>query len=186
MPALSDWCAPTCRRDWDAFAVLDVSSKKLTPIDLPYTDFSSVRAEGDRVVFRAGSATTPASFVLLDLNSGKTETLKQSTTLATDPELAKYFTRVEAVEFPTEGNQTAFGLYYPAFNPDYAAPEGDKPPLLVKCHGGPTSAASSTLDLGFGISTSRGISVLDVNYDSSTGFGREYRERLDSNWESWM
>ncbi len=163
-------------------AVLDVSSKKLTPIDLPYTDFSSVRAEGDRVVFRAGSATTPASFVLLDLNSGKTETLKQSTTLATDPELAKYFTRVEAVEFPTEGNQTAFGLYYPAFNPDYAAPEGDKPPLLVKCHGGPTSAASSTLNLGIQYWTSRGISVLDVNYGGSTGFGREYRERLDSNW----
>jgi dipeptidyl aminopeptidase/acylaminoacyl peptidase len=163
-------------------AVLDVSSKKLTPIDLPYTDFSSVRAEGDRVVFRAGSATTPASFVLLDLRSGKTETLKRSTSIAGDPELAKYFTRVEAVEFPTEGNQTAFGLYYPAFNPDYAAPEGDKPPLLVKCHGGPTSAASSTLNLGIQYWTSRGISVLDVNYGGSTGFGREYRERLDSNW----
>jgi dipeptidyl aminopeptidase/acylaminoacyl peptidase len=123
----------------------------------------------------------------LDLNSGKTESLKQSTTVAGDPGLAKYFTRVEAVEFPTvefptEGDQTAFGLYYPAFNPDYVAPEGDKPPLLVKCHGGPTSAASSTLNLGIQYWTSRGISVLDVNYGGSTGFGRGYRERLDSNW----
>ncbi len=163
-------------------AVIDVSSKTFTPIDLPYTDFSSVRADGDHVVFRAGSATTPASFVLFDLRDGKTETLKTSATIAADPDLAKYFTRVEAVEFPTDGNRTAFGLYYPAFNPDCAAPEGDKPPLLVKCHGGPTSAASSTLNLGIQYWTSRGISVLDVNYGGSSGFGREYRERLDSNW----
>ena len=64
----------------------------------------------------------------------------------------------------------------------YHPPEGDKPPLLVKCHGGPTSAASSTLDLRIQYWTSRGISVLDVNYGGSTGYGREYRERLDGNW----
>jgi dipeptidyl aminopeptidase/acylaminoacyl peptidase len=166
----------------ERLAVIDVSSKTLTPIDLPYTDFSSVRADGDSVVFRAGSGTTPASFVLYDLGAGKAQVLKKSTTVADDPALAKYFTGVEAVEYPTEGNQAAFGLFYPAFNPDYAAPEGDKPPLLVKCHGGPTSAASSTLNLGIQYWTSRGISVLDVNYGGSTGFGREYRERLDSNW----
>jgi dipeptidyl aminopeptidase/acylaminoacyl peptidase len=162
--------------------VLDVSTKRLTQIDLPYTDISSVRAEGDRIVFRAGSATSPASFVSLDLGTGNIETLKQSTTVADDPNLSKYFTRAEAVEFPTEGNQTAFGLYYPAFNPDYSGVPGEKPPLVVKCHGGPTAAASSTLDLRIQYWTSRGISVLDVNYGGSTGFGRAYRERLDLNW----
>ena len=74
------------------------------------------------------------------------------------------------------------GLYYAAFNPEYQAPDGEKPPLLVKCHGGPTAAASSTLDLRIQYWTSRGISVLDVNYGGSTGFGREYRERLNGNW----
>ena len=102
--------------------------------------------------------------------------------LADEPGWARYLTRVESVEFPTEGNKTAFGLYYPAFNPDYRAPDGDKPPLLVKCHGGPTAAASSTLDLRIQYWTSRGIAVLDVNYGGSTGFGREYRERLNGNW----
>jgi len=161
---------------------IELGSGRFTTFDLPYTDFSSVRAEGDQVVFRAGSAAIPPSFVLLDLTTGKAEILKKSTMIADEPGLARYFTRVESVEFPTEGNKTAFGLYYPAFNPDYQAPDKDLPPLLLKCHGGPTAAASSTLDLRTQYWTSRGISVLDVDYGGSTGFGREYRERLDANW----
>jgi dipeptidyl aminopeptidase/acylaminoacyl peptidase len=73
-------------------------------------------------------------------------------------------------------------LFYSAYNPDYEGPEGKHPPLLVKCHGGPTAAASSTLSLPTQYWTSRGISVLDVNYGGSAGFGRAYRERLDGNW----
>ena len=154
----------------------------IATLDLPWTDFSSVRAGNGRVVFRGGSAAGPASVVTMDLASGATEVLKQSTAIADDPDLAKYFSEPQAIEFPTEGEKTAFGLYYPAFNPDYAGPGDDKPPLLVKCHGGPTAAATGTLDLRIQYWTSRGISVLDVNYGGSTGYGREYRERLDSNW----
>ena len=161
---------------------IDLRSGRLETFDLPYTDFGSVRAAGDQVVFRGGSATIPGSFVRLDLRTEKSEVLRKSTNVADDPGLAQYFTQVESVEFPTEGGKTAFGLHYPAFNPDYRATEGDRPPLVVKCHGGPTSAASSTLDLQIQYWTSRGISVLDVNYGGSTGFGREYRERLDGNW----
>ena len=165
-----------------ALGVLDTRSGRFAKLDLPYTEFWSVRALGDRVVFRGGSPTRAAEFVSLDLATGKTETLRQSTAAADDPEVARYFTKVEAIEFPTTGGKTAFGLYYPAFNPDFQAPEGDKPPLLVKCHGGPTAAASSSLDLRIQYWTSRGIAVLDVNYGGSTGFGREYRERLNGNW----
>jgi dipeptidyl aminopeptidase/acylaminoacyl peptidase len=163
-------------------AVIDTVTGVLTPLQLPYTDISSVRAAGDRVVFRGGSTTVPAGIVLLDLETGDVETLKKSTVLADDPGLARYFTPAESVEFPTTGGRTAFGLYYPAHNPDYEASTNEKPPLLVKCHGGPTSAASGTLDLRTQYWTSRGIAVLDVNYGGSTGYGREYRQRLDGNW----
>jgi dipeptidyl aminopeptidase/acylaminoacyl peptidase len=174
-------CAYTSR-GIGRLGVIDLALGKLTPIDLPYSEFSSVRAEENRVVFRAGSAAIPASFVRLDLATSETEVLKKSTALADDPNLRRYFTDVESVEFPTEGGCTAFGLFYPAFNPDYRYPEGDRPPLLVRCHGGPTAAASSTLDLRVQYWTSRGISVLDVNYGGSTGFGRAYRLRLDGKW----
>jgi dipeptidyl aminopeptidase/acylaminoacyl peptidase len=165
-------------------AVLDLKSEALRPLDTPFTELGSVRAAGDRVVFRAAAPDHPASIVVLDLGSGRTRILRKSTDLLDRPEprIADYLTKVESVEFPTTDGETAFGLFYPPANSDYAAPSGERPPLLVKCHGGPTSAASSALNLGIQYWTSRGIAVLDVNYRGSTGFGRAYRDRLHLTW----
>ena len=165
-------------------AVLDLARGTVCALDIPFTEFGSVRADGDRVVFRAGAADRPASIVTLDLGSGRHTVLKQGTDILdrADLHLADYLTRAESVEFPTTDGETAFGLFYPPHNPDYAGPAGERPPLLVKCHGGPTSAASSTLNMGIQFWTSRGIAVLDVNYRGSTGFGRAYRDRLRLAW----
>jgi len=165
-------------------AVLDLARDTLTPLALPFTEFGSVRAAGDRVVFRAAAPDRPASIVALDLGSGRHTVLKQATDLLDrmEPRIADYLAKVESVEFPTSDGETAFGLFYPPHNPDYAAPAGERAPLLVKCHGGPTSAASSALSLGIQYWTSRGIAVLDVNYRGSTGFGRAYRDRLHLTW----
>jgi dipeptidyl aminopeptidase/acylaminoacyl peptidase len=95
---------------------------------------------------------------------------------------ASYFSVPRAVEFPTDEGLTAHGFFYQAQNPDYRAPAGDLPPLIVKSHGGPTSAATTTLSLGVQYWTSRGFAVLDVNYGGSTGYGRKYRERLNDEW----
>src|SRR5262249_55440236 len=139
-----------------------------------------------RAVFRAGAPDHPASIVALDLGSGRHSVLKKATDILdrTDLNLGDHLTGVESVEFPTTGGGTGFGPFFSPPNPDYAAPAGggERPPLLVKCHGGPTSAASSTLNLGVQYWTSRGIAVLDLNYRGSTGFGRAYRDRLQLNW----
>jgi dipeptidyl aminopeptidase/acylaminoacyl peptidase len=163
---------------------LDLTRGTLSPIATPFTEFGSVRAEGDRVVFRAGAPDHPTSIVALELASSRSSVLKKATDVLdrAEPRIADYLAKVESVEFPTSGGDAAFGLFYPPCNPDYAPAADEKPPLLVKCHGGPTSTASSTLNLGIQYWTSRGIAVLDVNYRGSTGFGRVYRDRLQRNW----
>jgi dipeptidyl aminopeptidase/acylaminoacyl peptidase len=165
-------------------ATLDLASGSLQTIETGFTEFGSVRADGDRVVFRGGVSDRPTSIVAFDLLSRQYRILKQATDLLDrlEQRITNYITKVEPVEFPTTGGKTAFGLFYPPHNPDYAGGADERPPLLVKCHGGPTSSASSTLNLGTQFWTSRGIAVLDVNYGGSTGFGREYRERLKLNW----
>src|SRR5207248_3030289 len=99
--------------------------------------------------------------------------------LAVDP---NYISVPEAIEFPTEGGVTAHGFFYPPKNPGYAPPASELPPLIVYVHGGPTSAVSNALDLADQFWTTRGFAYLVVNYGGSTGFGREYRQRLSRKW----
>ena len=90
----------------------------------------------------------------------------------------------DAITFPTGpgGAAAAHALYYPPANPACAGPPGERPPLLVMAHGGPTSAARRQLQLGIAYWTSRGIAVVDVDYRGSTGYGRRYRRALDGAW----
>jgi acetyl esterase/lipase len=165
-------------------AVLELAGKTLSPIETPFTEFASVRGHGNDLVFWAGAPSHPTNIVAFDLASRRFSVLKKSTDILDRPELAcaNYLTKVESVEFPTTNGETAFGLFYPPYNPDYRPLAGEKPPLLVKCHGGPTASAASTLNLGTQYWTSRGVAVLDVNYRGSTGFGRVYRDRLHLAW----
>jgi dipeptidyl aminopeptidase/acylaminoacyl peptidase len=162
--------------------VIDLTTGSLRSLDTPFTQFASLRAHGDQVPSIAGASSHPARVVVFDLSSDRI--LKKATDILdrADLRIGEYLTPVEPIELPTSAGRAAFGLFYPPHNADCAAPEGEKPPLLVKCHGGPTSTASSTLNLGIQYWTSRGIAVLDVSYGGSSGFGRAYRDRLQHNW----
>ncbi|MEG5174842.1 S9 family peptidase [Microcoleus sp. B3-D7] len=171
-------CTYTQQGQWH-LASLDLTTKQLTTIETPYTDISSVKGRGKTVVFLAGSPTESTAIVQLNLATNKLEILRQSSNLSINP---GYLSVPEPIEFPTENNLTAFGFFYPPKNQDFAAPAGEKPPLVVKSHGGPTAATSSSMNLKIQYWTSRGFAVLDVNYGGSTGYGREYRKRLLDSW----
>ncbi len=168
-----------CERGLWLLASVDTATGKLENIPTPYTEFGSLRAAPGRVVFAAGSATEHPAVVQLDLAARHVEVLRRSSTIETDGE---YLSVPEAVEYPTEDGLTAHGFFYAPRNKDYIAPEAERPPLLVMCHGGPTSATSIVLNHKIQYHTSRGIAVLDVNYGGSTGYGRPYRQRLNGKW----
>ena len=171
-------CAFAERGIWH-LGMIDTRAGNLERINAPYTEISFVCAAPGRAVFRAGSRVESLSIIEMDLASRETRVFQRQSNIKIEP---GYFSESQAVEFPTENGLTAHGFFYPAKNQDFAAPLGEKQPLLVKSHGGPTSATVALLMLGIQYWTSRGIAVLDVNYGGSTGYGRAYRERLNGNW----
>ena len=160
-------------------ALLDTTTLRLERIDLPYAELGAIHAIPGRVVFIAGSPTRSLEVVSLDLATRALTVLQKSNRLAIDD---GYFSVPQAIEFPTENGLTAHAFYYPPRNRDFAAPPGEKPPLLVLSHGGPTGSTSTTLKLGYQYWTSRGFAIVDVDYGGSAGYGRAYRQRLNDQW----
>jgi len=171
-------CTYTQQGVWH-LASIDTASGELSVIETPYTSIGSLRAAPGRLVFLAASQTETTSLVQLNLATHELEVLRRSSKVQVDP---GYLSRPLPIEFPTEQDLRAHAFFYPPKNHDYAAPQGEKPPLLVISHGGPTAATSSKFTLLIQYWTSRGIAVLDVDYGGSTGYGRAYRRRLENNW----
>src|SRR5262249_55307307 len=130
-------------------------------------------------VFLAASPTDASAIVRLDATTGSYAILRRS--LEHDVDRA-YVSTPRSIAFPTDDGAVAYALYYPPTNAEYVGPAGERPPLIVKSHGGPTSQAQAGLSLDIQYWTSRGFGVVDVNYGGSSGFGRAYRERLKGRW----
>jgi len=160
-------------------AFLNTRTRELEPIEAPYTDIRYVRASAGMAVMRVASPLEPAAIVRLDCETRSFDILRRSNNLSID---AGYYSNPQQVEFPTSEEVTAHGFFYRPTNRDFQAPPDERPPLLIQIHGGPTAAATTALSLAIQYWTSRGIAVLDVNYGGSTGFGREYRQRLQGKW----
>ena len=164
----------------DHLAVLDPATGELVEVPQPYTTLHHVAADGEgRLAVVGSSATEPQSVSVLDPRGESVEVVRRSEEVEVDP---AYLSVPEPIEFPTEGGRTAHALFYRPSNLDHEAPGRERPPLLVLSHGGPTSHVTATLDFELQFFTSRGFAVVDVNYGGSTGYGREYRERLRRAW----
>jgi dipeptidyl aminopeptidase/acylaminoacyl peptidase len=163
----------------DHLGLIAPGSSTITPLVCPYTALHWIRNDGERLWLIGGGPTSGPTVFSFDLATGAVQPIKQGLHVEVDP---AFFSPPQPIEFPTEAGKTAHALYYPAHNPRYAGPTDERPPLLVICHGGPTSATAAQLSLNIQYWTSRGFGVVDVNYGGSTGYGREYRQRLNGNW----
>lgn len=166
--------------------VLDCDSGSISLLDIPFSDLSDVVAADDYFYIEGASASIPRSIAKVTLNESKTKVVNFSIAWSSSPDLVQYrpfFSTPELVEFPTsKPGQKAYAYFYPPSNPNFQGLPDEKPPLLVKTHGGPTAETRAILDLSVQYWTSRGWAYVDVNYGGSTGYGREYRERLLNKW----
>ncbi len=170
-----------CERGEERLALLEPEGWEPTDLGLPFTSFGypALAARGSKVAFAAASPESETAVVVYDAESRETEVVRSAGDEAIDP---AYVSRPRAIEFATGDGEVAYGFYYPPANPEFEAPEGELPPLIVESHGGPTSHATPALDAEFLYWTSRGIGVVDVNYRGSSGYGREFRNRLRGTW----
>ena len=156
--------------------VINTQTLALTIIDADFRDISSIRCHNGKGYFIAAGAAQSAQ---LWCYANATIAPLTANVQTID---SHFFAAPQAVEFPTRDGDIAYGFFYAPTNPDAQKPTAELPPLLVMCHGGPTGATESSLNLKIQFWTSRGFAVLDVNYRGSTGYGKQYRDRLKNNW----
>jgi len=161
-------------------AVLDPESGELIDLDIPETALRPwLDVEGDRVAFVGGGPSIPDQVVLLDVTARSIDVLGSSSSVDLDE---GFFSVPRQIEFPTEDGLTAFAHFYPPRNRETTGADGERPPLIVMSHGGPTGEATPGFSIEMQFWTSRGFAVVDVNYGGSSGFGRAYRQRLNETW----
>lgn len=169
-------CCYTQNGLWQ-FATIDLSNNQLTTHESPYSEISSLQCHAGRAVFIGASSLSAPE--LVEFTGTSIAPLYQSEPLPFDRD---YLSQPNPISFPTGGGEVAHALFYQPANKEYCGPDGDKPPLIVMCHGGPTASASAALNFKAQFWASRGFAVLDVNYRGSTGFGRAYRDSLKGEW----
>ncbi|HUN74134.1 MAG TPA: S9 family peptidase [Steroidobacteraceae bacterium] len=164
----------------DRLGVVDLASGVLRPIELPFVGWSSIELleEGTAIAIAASPVEEPA-VVTIDLATGAHRVLRAPSELKVD---SRHISVARSLEYPSTQGRTAHAFYYPPSNADFNATAREKPPLVVKAHGGPTSHSKPEFSLGTQYWTSRGFAVLDVNYGGSSGYGRAYLKRLEGNW----
>jgi dipeptidyl aminopeptidase/acylaminoacyl peptidase len=170
-------------------SVTDRGSDRLMRIDLGTGRSRSIpttfRAIGGLVVEQgwvacvAGSADHASGVYLWRLEDGTPEIVRESSTMRIPDDV---ISRGEPRELASAAGRTTHAIVYAPRSGRQAPRRGDLPPLLVKSHGGPTSATTAALDPRIQYWTSRGFAVADVNYGGSSGYGRAYRDLLETGW----
>ncbi len=158
----------------------DARSGAIEPVETPFSDWLPVLASSGSVVAGvAASPSIPTSVVRVDTRRRSHAVLRRSVETIPDEE---YLPQPRSVTLPGPGGRDVHAHVYPPRNPNAVAPQGELPPYIVFVHGGPTSDSPATFDLEYAFFTSRGVGIVDVDYGGSTGYGREYRERLRGQW----
>ncbi|KAK4699926.1 hypothetical protein P7C70_g6328, partial [Phenoliferia sp. Uapishka_3] len=165
-------------------SLISLPTRTTQSFQTPYASISALTVLSPTTLLVVASpdvAPQVLAILTLDLENGtvKEEIVKSSSGASVDKD---YISKGVQITFPTKEGREAHGVWFGPTNKKYVGLEGELPPVVFSCHGGPTSASKPGLSWIGQYFTSRGFAWVDVNYGGSTGFGREYRKRLDKNW----
>jgi dipeptidyl aminopeptidase/acylaminoacyl peptidase len=176
-----------CKNATSGLALFDLSTNATTelPVGLVNIDGCAIGKVSEKeVAVIGGSLDAPTGLYLVDITKPKEKKLLKSSSDADLP--TSSFSPAQTIEFlrthGSDRNGTSHAIFIPPQNPDFQAPGGSKPPLIIFIHGGPTLHTSPALSLNAQYFTSRGYAYCYVNYAGSTSYGRRYRELLNYNW----
>ncbi|MEU0424111.1 prolyl oligopeptidase family serine peptidase [Streptomyces canus] len=163
-----------------ALGILDAETGELVDAAGPWSEFAPTLAvHGERVVAVGASPRTAYEVVELDTRTGRARVVGAEHDDPVDP---VHYPEPQIRVFTGPDGRDIHAHVYPPHHPGFRAPGEELPPYVVWAHGGPTGHAPLVLDLSIAYFTSRGIGVAEVNYGGSTGYGREYRNRLREQW----
>lgn len=149
------------------------NKRSLSPPDLPPgvhdLEFSSGAAS---LGIKVTGPATPGDLFVWNVAANRVTRAVESSLAGLD---ADSFVIPQSLRYPARDGVELQGLLY---LPNDSAP-GDKPPVTVKVHGGPTGQARPVFQPDVQYLVNNGIAVFDVNVRGSTGFGKTYT-RLDN------
>lgn len=144
-----------------------------------YSSISHLSILNDIIYFIGSSPMIPEAVVAISTSVKTIDVIRRSRESIME---RSFISQAEFIEFDSTDGAKSYGLFYPPKHALNQGVTGERPPLLVMSHGGPTSAASASYNLAIQYWTTRGIAVVDVNYRGSSGYGRVYRNALRNQW----
>jgi dipeptidyl aminopeptidase/acylaminoacyl peptidase len=160
---------------------IDITSGQLSVVDSQYSNLAAACCHQGRLYMVAGASALANQIVGIESdgpNSKVTSVYAPSTLDLDSADIAQ----PESLFFPSGNNQQVHAFFYPPTNAQYQGANNELPPVIALCHGGPTGATDSGLNLKIQYWTNRGFAIVDINYRGSTGFGRSYRQGLVNAW----
>ncbi len=158
---------------------VDCDTQLETPCVDTFCSFAAMTKHLEDVIFIGGQSDDLSSLVRLSVHNQAIETIRSQGEL---PVPKSYVSIAQAIKYRNTNEELVYANYYSPTHPKVVAPQHERPPLLVLSHGGPTSKSSANFSFIVQFFTTRGWAVLDVNYGGSTGYGRDYRNRLLGQW----
>ncbi len=129
-------------------------------------------ASASSLNIRVSGPATPGDVYVWDLETNEATRAVASSLAGLD---ADTFVVPESVRYPARDGVELQGLLYVPKESMLS----EKPPVVVKVHGGPTAQSRPTFQPQVQYLVNNGIAVFDVNVRGSTGFGKTYT-RLDN------